>query len=136
MSAQVHPGLGRRVLIDSNVWIEAFDPAADPARYQRIHDLIVAQQAATCEVVIAEVLRGAPDDATAARMEARMRVLECLPCDGMGAMAARMGRRLHASRGLFADMLIAAVAFENGAGLLTRDAQLAKIAAAFGIPVE
>jgi predicted nucleic acid-binding protein len=69
-------------------------------------------------------------------MREELQVLHWLPCDGMGATAAMMGRKLHASRLTFADLLIAAIAFENGAALLTHDPQLAKIAEAFGIPVE
>jgi len=136
MPTQVHPRLGRRrpVLIDTNAWIEALDPAGDAPCRERVHRLMQEGTAATCEVVIAEVLRGAQDEAEAAAMEEELRILHYLPSEGMGATAATMGRQLRAPRSLFADLLIAAVAFENEAALLTHDAQLAKIAAAFGIP--
>jgi predicted nucleic acid-binding protein len=60
MSAGVHPRLGRRVLIDTSVWIEAFAPGGEPSGREAVHDLVSSGRAATCEVVIAEVLRGAP----------------------------------------------------------------------------
>jgi predicted nucleic acid-binding protein len=136
MPTQADPGLGRPVLIDTNAWIEALAPGGDAACRECVERLVQHRRAATCEVVIAEVLRGAQDEAQAAAMEEELRVLHCLPCEGMGATAAAMGRQLHAPRRLFADLLIAAVAFENDAGLLTHDVQLSRVAAAFGIPTE
>ena len=117
MSAAPHPGLDRVVLIDTNAWIRALLPDEDPACCEQVQELIATDRAATCEIVIAEVLRGAKDDVEAAAMEQDMRVLHCLSCEGMGATAAAMGRQLNAPRNRFADLLIAAVAFENNAAL-------------------
>jgi len=44
-----------------------------------------------------------------------------------------MGRELRAPRNRFADLLIAAVAFERGAQILTRDRHLSRIADVFEI---
>ena len=133
MSAQAHTDIERPVLIDTSAWIEASDPEGDPTCRARVLELIESLQAATCEVVIAEVLRGADDDLEAAEMEEELRGLEVLPCDGMGKTAAGMGRALRAPRGRLADLLIAAVAFEARAGILTRDSHLSRIAAAYSI---
>jgi len=133
MSTTEERGRDRLVLIDTSAWIEALSPEGGAGLRESLQDLIASGRAATCEVVIAEVLRGAEDDPSAARLERGLSDLVLLPCDGMGATAAAMGRELRAPRNRFADLLIAAVAFERGAQILTRDRHLSRIADVFEI---
>jgi predicted nucleic acid-binding protein len=123
----------RLVLIDTSVWVEALSQTGDAACRERVQQLVQQGRAATCEVVIAEVLRGAADDQAAARLEEALRDLHVLTCDGVGPTAASMGRRLRASRERLADLFIAAVAFDHRVALLTRDRHLKRIAATFRI---
>ncbi|HJN14720.1 MAG TPA: PIN domain-containing protein [Armatimonadota bacterium] len=125
--------MDRWVLIDTSAWVEALAPDGDARNRDLVRELVVSRRAATCEVVVAEVLRGALDDADATAMTAEMGLMRDLPCDGMGARAAAMGRRLDAPRNRFADLLIAAVAQVHGVRILTRDRHLKRIAATFGI---
>ena len=133
MSAAEERGRDRLVLIDTSAWIEALSPEGGAGLRESVQHLIASGRAATCEVVIAEVLRGAEDGPAAARLERGLGELLLLPCDGMGATAAAMGRELRAPRNGFADLLIAAVAFEQGALILTRDRHLSRIADVFEI---
>lgn len=121
------------VLIDTSIWVEALDPSGDRAYRDEVQRLIAARRAATCEIVIAEVLRGADDATHAARLEQRLRALRVLSLDGVGTVAAAMGRQMGAPGQRLADLLIAAVAFQHDAALLHRDRHLAQIAAKFGI---
>lgn len=119
------------VLIDTSIWVEALDPGGDTACREKVEELIAARRAATCEIVIAELLRGAESDAHAAQLEQRLRTLRVLTVDGAGGVAAAMGRQMRASGQRLADLLIAAVALRHEAALLHRDRHLAQIAAKF-----
>ena len=121
------------VLIDTSLWIAAMSPGGDDAARQTVRDLVVEGRAATCEMVIAEVLRGAESDAEAKAMEAELAALHVLPCDGAGSVVAAMGRRMGAPRQRLADLFVAAVAWRHKAALLHRDHHLSQIAARFGI---
>lgn len=105
----------------------------DAACRDAVRQLVATGQAATREVVIAEVLRGAGDEREALELEEALREVHALTCDGVGPTAAAMGRRLEAPRERLADLLIAAVAFEHRVALLTRDRHLKRIASKFKI---
>jgi predicted nucleic acid-binding protein len=115
------------------MWVEALDPDGDAACREKVEELIAARKAATCEIVIAELLRAAEDDAHATQLEQRLRTLRVLTVEGAGGVAAAIGRQLRAPGQRLADLLIAAVAFQHDAGLLHRDRHLARIAARFTI---
>jgi predicted nucleic acid-binding protein len=121
------------VLIDTSLWIAAMGPGGDQDARETVRELVVAGRAATCEMVIAEVLRGAESDAEAEAMEAELAALHVLPCEGAGSVVAAMGRRTGAPRQRLADLFIAAVAWRHKAALLHRDRHLSQIAARFGI---
>ena len=124
------------VLIDTSVWVEALSAGGNPACHERVRDLVSAQLAATCEIVIAEVLRGADDWVQAASLDARLRSVEVLPLEGVGTLAAAMGREMEAPRRNFGDLLIAATARIHQVALLHRDDDLSRIAARFGVEDE
>ncbi len=121
------------VLIDTSIWVEALDPGSDAVYREKVEELVVARRAATCEIVIAELLRGAEDDVHATQLEQRLRALRVLTVDGAGGVAAAMGRQMRAPGQRLADLLIAAVAFRHDTALLHRDRHLARIAAKFTI---
>jgi len=123
-----------RVLIDTSVWITAASPDGDRVVRRTVRELVVTGQAATYEIVIAEVLRGAGSDGEAEAMEAELRALDVLPCDGAGSMVAAMGRDMATPRQRIADLFVAAVAWRHGAALLHSDRHLSQVAARFGIP--
>ncbi len=121
------------VLIDTSIWVEALDPDGDAAYRDKVEELIAARRAATCEIVIAELLRGAENETHATQLEERLRALRVLTVDGAGGVAAAMGRQMRAAGQRLADLLIAAVAFQHDAALLHRDRHLARIATKFAI---
>ena len=129
-SGRLNEGL---VLIDTSLWIAAMSPDGDHAARQTVRELVVAGRAATCEMVIAEVLRGAQSDAEAEAMEAELGALQVLPCEGAGSVVAAMGRKMGAPRQRLADLFVAAVAWRHNSALLHRDHHLSQIAAHFGI---
>lgn len=49
-------------LIDSSAWIEYFRQLGSPAVKHRVREILEAEEAATCSVVIVELLRGAKNE--------------------------------------------------------------------------
>jgi len=98
-----------------------------------VAELVTREQAATCEIVLAEVLRGARDDAEEQALHQRLRSLHLLSPDGVGRVAAMIGRRIGAGKPLMADVFIAATALKHRAALLHRDQHLSRISELFGI---
>jgi predicted nucleic acid-binding protein len=121
------------VLIDTSVWIDVWGSSVSRSAPQHLRDLVVSGRAATCEIVIAEVLRGADSAAEAAELDADLRALQVLSMEGVGTLAAAMGREMNAPRRLFGDLLIAATARAHGCAVLHNDDDLAGIAHRFGI---
>jgi predicted nucleic acid-binding protein len=121
------------VMVDTSVWIQALIPAGLEACKTITSALVATQRAATCEIVIAEILRGARDGDEARRLEQRLRDLEVLSMGGVGTVAAEIGRTTAVERRLFADLLIAATASVHDAVLLHRDRDLTRICGAAGI---
>jgi len=134
MPREEAPHAAGLVLIDTSVWIAALDPAGDDGCRRQVSALLTSRRAATCEIVVAEVLRGAEDDREAQLLEERLRSLVRLSMDGVGAVAAAMGRKMGTPRQRLADLLVAAVAFAHDVALLHRDRHLAQIAERFRIP--
>ena len=48
-------------LIDSSAWIEYFRPKGSPKVKERVREILKKEEAATCGIVIVELLRGATD---------------------------------------------------------------------------
>ena len=129
---------GGLVLIDTSVWIEALRPGGDEGCRRAVARLVEEGQAATCEIIIAELLRGAADEEQAKEWAGMLRALEVLPMDGVAEVAGRISRRGRA-RGMtqpLGDVLIAAVALKHGAALLHRDRHLSEIAGIMGMKEE
>ncbi len=122
-----------RVLIDTSVWVAAASPDGDQTARDTVAELITSGQAATRAIAIAEVLRGAADDDEAEAMEAELRAVHVLTCDGAGSVVAAMGREMETPRQRIADLFVAAIAWRHGAALLHRDRYLSQIAAHFGV---
>ena len=91
--------------------------------------------AATCEIVLAEVLQGVANDAEASRLEQLLLGAIVLPMDGAGPAAAHISRALRAC-GIavkVGDLLICGTALVNGAAIMHRDKHLSQIAQIAGI---
>jgi predicted nucleic acid-binding protein len=127
------PLVEQLVLIDTSVWIEALRSTGLVECRDRVAELVTGGQAATCEIVLAEVLRGARDNAEERALHQRLRSLRVLSLDGVGRVAARIGRRIGADKPLMADVFIAATALQHRAALLHRDQHLSRISELFGI---
>lgn len=123
------------VLVDSSSWIDAFRAPCDEIYRQRFDQLMLDGRIAVCEVVIAEVLRGAVDQAARERMSDEFAALTCLDMQGAGNIAGRLALELRA-RGLAintTDLLIAATAELHGVPILHRDRHLSQAASVLGL---
>jgi len=123
------------VLIDTSVWLEAIHPRGREDCKALVHELLSADRAATCEIIMAEVLRGAHTQEALERLEEGMGTLVLLPMQGVSAAVGRAALELR-SRGVTiptTDLLIAATAAVNGAALVHRDAHLEPAAQALSV---
>ena len=123
------------VLIDSSVWIETVRSEGHPAYIRHVDRLLAEGRAATCEVVIAEVLQGAGSEVALAALAAELGALVRLDMTNAGEAAGRLAWSLR-RRGLTipaTDLLIAATARINNAALLHRDRHLTDAADVLGI---
>ena len=126
------PGL---ILIDSSVWIEGLRADGAAGCRETIDDLLAQERAATCEVVVAEILRGAASEAKLSLLTQGFEGVICLGMVGAGREAGRLSFILR-QRGLSiptADLLITGTARLHGAALLHRDRHIAEAAAAAGV---
>jgi predicted nucleic acid-binding protein len=124
------------VIVDSSVWIEAFRVGGEPRWRLAVDGLLAADRAATCEVVMLEILRGAASAGQFEALLARMRGMHRLTLDGTSERAGLAALKLRA-RGQTVpptDLLIAAAAQLHGAALLHRDKHLSLAAEALGVP--
>jgi predicted nucleic acid-binding protein len=125
------------VLVDSSAWIETIREDGDRAFWYAVDRLIQDGRAATCEVIVAEVLRGATSWTEHAALADDLRGLALLPMNGAGEEAGRLALALR-RRGRTVqttDLLIAATAHLHGAALLHRDRHLAEAADELGLQV-
>ena len=123
------------VLVDSSAWIEALPASGDPRYRDAIDALIRDGRAATSEVVIAEVLRGARRRDELAILSDGLDATNVLDMRGAGEEAGCLAWTLR-TRGLTmptTDLLVAATAHLHGAALLHRDKHLAQAAEALGL---
>jgi len=123
------------VLIDTSVWIEAIHPQGREECRIVVGQLMGDGRAATCELVIAEVLKGAATQVALAELRDGMSTLVCLDMRGAGTAAGTLALALR-HQGLTipaTDLLIAAVAQTHGAAILHRDRHLSRAAAIIGL---
>jgi predicted nucleic acid-binding protein len=106
----------------------------------RVAALVTAGVAATTDVVVTELLRGARNDVDYARLQARLSVLPLLPVTPeRWVEAARLGYLLLRRHGLTVatpDLVIAAVAIANSATLVHRDSDFDLVARHAALVVE
>lgn len=117
-------------LIDTSVWVDFFR-AATPARVREAARLsIVSPDAATCEPVIFELIRGCPSKQRP-MVQAHLATTPTLSTPAsMWADASRLGQLCH-DKGFQAgslDLLIATLCIHHGAEIVTFDADFGAIA--------
>lgn len=128
------------VVVDSSVWIANLRSQHDAAAVRRLRDVIERDEVVVGDLVLLEVLRGARDDAQAARIERDMRRFRVEPMlgDAVAVAAARLYRDLR-GRGITirktADLVIAAFCLAHGYRLLHRDRDFAPFATHCGLRV-
>jgi len=123
------------VLIDSSAWIEALRPDGD-VRYREMVDRLLSENvAATCEIVIAEVLQGARDEREKRELAEDLSALHRLDMNGVGERAGEIALKLRkqGQRIPTTDLVIAATAAVHEAAILHRDGHLVLAAQASGI---
>lgn len=96
---------------------------------------MAAGRSATCEVIIAEVLRGAATETARAELTQGMGSLVCLSMEGTGAIAGRLALELRSQNITIptTDLLIAATAALHDAALLHLGQRLSQAADVLGL---
>jgi predicted nucleic acid-binding protein len=129
------------ILVDTSAWVE-FDRATGSAVDERLAELIGTDaQIAVTEPVLMEVLAGAKNDARERDLRRLLLRFEFAPVDAAVDFeaAARIYRRCRRAgvtpRGLI-DCMVASVALRLDMSLLEQDADLRRVAAVMGIPLE
>lgn len=129
------------ILVDTSAWVE-FDRATGSRVDARLTELIAdTDLVAATEPVIMEVLAGARDDQRERQLRRLMQRFPLMRFDAITDFdaATRIYRTCRRSgvtpRGMV-DCMIAAVALRHGASLLAADADLDRLAAVMGIPME
>lgn len=122
------------ILIDTSAWIEYFRATASAAALE-VRRLLSdeADQAAMCEPVAMEILSGAGDDSTHAKLERLVNGLPSLGIDTsvdlrVAAQIYRGARRAGRTIRSINDCLIAAVAIRHSARIVHRDSDFEVIA--------
>jgi predicted nucleic acid-binding protein len=122
------------ILVDSSAWID-FIGRTGSSTHKALRRLIAADddQIITTEVVHMELLAGARDEATAARLRRMLAHYELVPIDGLvdyeeAAALYRACRRQGETVRVQIDCLIAAVAIRSDAAVLHNDRDFEAIA--------
>lgn len=129
------------ILADTSAWVE-YDRASGSVVDLRMTELISREQPlAVSEPVTMEVLAGARSDAREEQLRRLLLRFHQMPFDAVTdfAAATRIYRRCRRAgvtpRGMI-DCMIAAVAWRNGALLLSFDADLGRVAQVIGIEMD
>jgi predicted nucleic acid-binding protein len=129
------------ILVDTSAWVE-FDRATGSPLDTRLTELIATtDEVAVTEPVIMEVLAGARDDRREHDLRRLMQGFPLMQFDAVVDFDAatriyRMCRRSGVTPRGMVDCMIAAVALRHGASLLANDADLDRVAAIVGIPLQ
>jgi predicted nucleic acid-binding protein len=122
------------ILVDTSAWIEYFRATGSPAAV-KVRRLLSdqANQVAMCEPIAMEILSGAVDDSTHAKLEQLVNGLPSLSVDNaidfrVAAGIYRAARRSGQTIRSLNDCLIAAVAIRHNARIVHRDADFDVIA--------
>ena len=125
-------------LVDSSAWIEYLRQNGSPKVKARVREILQKEDAASCGVVVVEILRGAKNERDFRALSASLQSLPQLAIDAAAIeRAARWGSVLD-RRGRVVpttDLLIAAAAFKR-ATLLHIDSDLDILASEFGLEQE
>jgi predicted nucleic acid-binding protein len=123
------------ILVDTSAWIEYFRATGSPAAVE-VRRLVSEHpnQVAMCEPVAMEILSGATDDSTHAKLEQLVNGLPSLSVDNaidfrVAAAIYRAARRAGQTNGSLNDCLIAAVAIRHQARIVHRDTDFDVLAA-------
>ena len=103
-------------LIDSSAWIEYLRNNGSPAVKKRVREILEAEEATTCSVVIVEILRGARDDKSFNALKETLMSLPQLAIDDAaieragkwGCMLGRKGKTVPTT-----DLMIASSAYNK-----------------------
>jgi len=129
------------ILVDTSAWVE-FDRATGSRVDTRLTELIATtDEVAVTQPVIMEVLAGARDDRRENDLRRLMQRFPLLQFDAAIDFDAatriyRTCRRAGVTPRGMIDCMIAAVAVRHGAGLLANDADLDRVAAVMGVPMD
>ena len=129
------------ILVDTSAWVE-YDRATSSPADVRLSELIARNdEIAVSEPVLMEVLAGARDEKRATDLRRLLLRFHLLPFDAItdfegAAMIYRRCRRSGITPRGMVDCMIAAVALRSGVGLLTHDADMARIAEVVGIELD
>ena len=121
------------ILVDSSAWVEFLRATGSPAHLRLRSALQEGTELASTDVVVMEILAGAPDDADRNRLRRLLYGQKFLAVDGPvdyegAAELYRLCRRGGETPRKLTDCLIAAVAIRNEAELLCEDADFLAIA--------
>jgi predicted nucleic acid-binding protein len=129
------------ILVDTSAWVE-YDRATGSRVDNRLSDLIErGREVAVTEPILMEVQAGARDDHRQELLRRLLLGFHLLPFDPVVDFdgAALIYRRCRAAgitpRGML-DCMIASVAWRTNATLLAQDADLDRVAAVVGIPLD
>ena len=129
------------ILVDTSAWVE-FDRATSSPVDTRLTELIITtDEVAVSEPIVMEVLAGARDDRRETDLRRLMDRVTLRRFDAgvdfHGAIRIyRTCRRSGVTPRGMVDCMIAAVALRSGAGLLTADADLDRVAGVMGIELD
>jgi predicted nucleic acid-binding protein len=122
------------IIVDTSIWVD-FLRGHDTAQVLRLVDLIEGDEGVgITDVILSEILQGAPSEAAARRLDSRFAAFDCLRLESLEDFrrAARLYRGArsagHTIRRTL-DCLIAAVCIREDVPLLHSDADFDRLAA-------
>lgn len=126
------------VLIDTSVWIHALRPTGNPSVRKHVRDLIAEGRAATCEMVVLELVGGTRTEVEYRELCEDLEALQQFPItQSVWRSAYRIAYTLcHEGLSIPAtDILIPAVAANYGCSLLHRDKHFDVMARHIELPI-
>jgi len=132
---EVARGTTGLVLVDSSAWIAALRSGGEGSSRVALDTLLADRGAATCPVIVTELLQGAISARGLEALADELRWLPLLSMEQAGEPAGRAAWHLR-RQGITVpttDLLIAATALVHGARLMHQDRHLRLIAQALGV---
>ncbi len=125
-------------LIDSSAWIEYLRPKGSPRVRERLREILQKEEAVSCGVVVAEILRGAKNEKDFQALQDSLTSLPQIPIDGdvierssrWGFLLDRKGKSVSTT-----DLIIAAAAYKK-ARLLHADSDFEMISSVVDLDEE